>query len=185
MSDDGYTLAEMLAALAILGLAFGGLTEGARVIGQLQTKAAGVARTTADDRKAQSALETLVAGRGPFISDGRGGFQGTPSGFAFDCEAGRCGAQIATARGRTWLVIQRGGQQQQVPINASDAVFAYADSGGSSANWPSAEPRPIALTTVLLRAGSTDGQRPLAAARIWIEEPAACVFDAIAQGCRA
>jgi hypothetical protein len=43
MSDAGYTATEALAALAILGLAIGGLTAGLKVIGngQLSTTLAG------------------------------------------------------------------------------------------------------------------------------------------------
>ncbi|HEX7761128.1 MAG TPA: prepilin-type N-terminal cleavage/methylation domain-containing protein [Caulobacteraceae bacterium] len=185
MNDDGYTLAEMLAALAILGLAFGGLTQGARVIGQLQTKAAATARTTADDRRAQAALESLMARRGPFTSDGRGAFQGTASGFTFDCEAGRCGVEVVKAQDRAWLVIHQGGQQQRIVLSAPNAAFAYVDATGSSPIWPNAQARPTALTTVLLQGAGPGGSRPLAAARVWVEEPANCVFDAIAQGCRA
>ena len=184
MSEAGYTLAEMLAALAILGLTVAGLTEGTRVIGRLQAKATGAAQAAAADRRAETALDGLMAGQGPFVSDGRGDLRGDTSSFEFGCGAGRCGAAIVKDRGRTWLVVHRGGQRQRTALAAEGATFSYADSEGSASLWPSGSPRPQVLTAVLLRASERGGDRTLAAAHLWIEEPRNCVFDAIAQGCR-
>ncbi len=184
MSEAGYTLAEMLAALAILGLTVAGLTEGTRVIGRLQAKATGAAQAAAADRRAEMALDGLMAGQGPFVSDGRGDLRGDASSFAFGCGAGRCGAAIVKDQGRTWLVVHQGGQQHRTALAAQGAAFSYADSEGSASFWPSGSPRPRSLTAVLLQTTGRGGERSLAAAHLWIEEPRNCVFDAIAQGCR-
>ena len=184
MSEAGFTLAEMLAALAILGLTVAGLTDGTRVIGRLQAKATGAAQAAAADRRAEAALDSLLSGQGPFVSDGRGDLRGDASSFAFDCAAGRCGAAIVKDQDRAWLVVHRGGQQHRTVLAAPGAAFSYADSEGSASLWPSGSPRPQALTAVLLRASERGGERTLAAAHLWIEEPRNCVFDAIAQGCR-
>lgn len=60
MNDDGYTLAEALAAMLILGLAMGGLVEGARVIGRLQTP---IVASRADDQALRRAEAGLAAWR--------------------------------------------------------------------------------------------------------------------------
>jgi prepilin-type N-terminal cleavage/methylation domain-containing protein len=182
MSADGYTLTEMLAALAILGLAFGGLTEGARVIGATQARTLTLARRAEAGRGAQAALERTLEGQGPFVSDGRGGFNGAPTAFSFDCQAGRCGAQILPGEGHDWLIVREGSRQSRSALPASGGAFAFVDAFGRSPVWPANPPRPTRLTSVLVE-GPQDA-RVLAAAHLWTEEPRDCVFDAIAQGCR-
>ena len=60
MNDDGYTLAEALAAMLILGLTMGGLVEGARVIGRMQTP---IVASRADDQSLRRAEASLTAWR--------------------------------------------------------------------------------------------------------------------------
>ena len=59
MNDDGYTLAEMLAALVTIALATGGLIEGTRVIGMWQGQAA---RAVGDGRslRAPAAISPTI-----------------------------------------------------------------------------------------------------------------------------
>ncbi|MGA0601540.1 type II secretion system protein [Caulobacter sp. KR2-114] len=180
MSEAGYTLVEMLAAVAMLGLAFAGLTAGARVIGATDLRANGAAEQAARSLRVQNALDDLMAHQGPFLSDGRGGLNGSPAGFQFDCAAGACGAHLESSADGSWLVVREGAASKRYAA-PQGGVFAYIDATGSNPTWPVNETRPQALTAIALTAS---GSQPVAAVRLWTEEPKDCVFDAIAQGCR-
>lgn len=185
MSDDGYTLAEVLAALVILGLAFGGLAEGARVIGGMQTAATRDAHGAAAERSADEALGRLVEQHGPFISDGRGGFTGLPTNFSFDCDNGsRCGAEVTTNLDGAWLTVLQDAARRRIRL-PSDAAprFSYIDANGASPQWPVTEGRPRTLKAIVLQSHS-EPTASLAVARLWVDESANCVFDSIAQDCR-
>ena len=71
MSQDGYTLAEAMAALVMIGLAIGGLGQAAYLIGRLNT-AAGVEVTYADASGSQTiSVDKLIVcvGRRPFTGN--------------------------------------------------------------------------------------------------------------------
>lgn len=178
MSDHGYTLAEMLAALLIIGLAMAGLTQAVRVLSLFQSAAA---RATGEQRllrRAEVDLARLLDGQGPFrstedmlVGDGRG--------FDFDCgRAARCSARLVSAANKTRLLIT-GATEEQVALK-EDVHFTYATEKATFAAWPPAGE----LRT--LRAVNLVGARaePILSARLWVQQSGDCAFDAIAQDCR-
>ena len=187
MSQDGYTLAETLAALLIIGLAIGGLTEGMRVIGLMQTAAARTAHETQGLRQAQQALGGLLDAQGPFRSDERDRFVGDVASFDFDCGTNvRCGARLVRKDGaERLLVTRRDGDKASAPLlRVSDARFSYGDGETAAPDWPPEPGRRHVLKSVTILGRSTSGEVPVATARLWVEQAPGCQFDPIAQDCR-
>ena len=183
MSEDGYTLAEMLAALAMIALAIGGLTQGVHVLGRAQASANRAVETDRNARSTQIGLERLFDGQGPFTSDSQGGLSGSPTKLSFACAgAGTCQASLSQTDRRTWLSVSRPGVQLNMPLpgNAESARFTYGGPLGPNATWPPTATRRQSLQWVAL----SSGEDPLATVRLWSEEPRRCVFDVISQDCR-
>jgi prepilin-type N-terminal cleavage/methylation domain-containing protein len=184
MSEDGYTLVEMLAALAIIGLAFGGLVESGRVIGQLQVSALGAVHDLAERGAASRALRNLLSDAGPFLSDGVGGLDGQASGFSFDCgEAARCGARLETGRAGSWLVTFENAQPLARARIPDGETFRYGDETGDASAWPSSGTKVVALRSIVITDDS-DPAKALASVKLVTDEPAGCIFDVVSQACR-
>lgn len=186
MSQDGYTLAEALAALLIVGLAIGGLTQGVYVLGRLQ---AANGRATADARAvraADRALVALLAEQGPFTSKDPERFTGDRRAFHFECGgAVPCGARlVGQARGARLAITGAEGRVSEFSLpNVPDPWFVYVDAVGRSDAWPPAGPHRT-LSAVSLVSGPAGQETPLANARLWIEQAPDCQFDSISQDCR-
>lgn len=180
---DGYTLVEMLAALAIIGLAFGGLAESSRVVGLLESQASRYAQALAADSAAQEALSDALRDAGPFRSTGEGGFSGSGREFSFNCGSGlRCGAQLEDkGRGTTLLTYRGGGAVAHVPVS-SDSEFTYSDDLGRTVEWPHGNASVSTTLKSLSLVGSA--QRPIATVRFVVDEARGCEFDVVAQACR-
>ena len=185
MSQDGYTHAETLAALVMIGLAIGGLTAGVRVIGLDQ---AATTRRLADGHgvaEAQRALATLFEGRGPFLSSEADGLRGDPGRLAFDCgAAGGCGASLNEGSGAALLNIsgRNGGETIQMP-GVPAARFLFVGSRTVGDRWPPVDPDPQTLRSIVIETGGAQ-PTPVAAVRLWREHPITCAFDPISQACR-
>jgi hypothetical protein len=180
MNDDGYTLAEALAAMLILGLAMGGLIEGARVIGRMQTP---IVASRADEkalRRAETGLAAFLKLRG----GGDRSLAGSAQGFTFDCPAENCGLSLTRNGGKTTLILRRGEVAQTFPLpHAGKISLVYMARDGRFDRWP--PPGPARDLTGIMVVGTTaQGELPLVVARSWIEHPKACEFDMIAKGCR-
>ena len=189
MNQDGYTLAETMAALVMIGLAIGGLGQATFLIGRLN-QATGV--QVAADRHldaAQRTLDRLLAQAGPFRWDSEA-FKGRRSGFVFPCDQGRlCSAELVAGRDQTLLVVQRGGHATASrPLGRLSAPrFAYRDATGLHDVWPySGNPDGARLTldAVALVEGRDDAPRPVSVTAIWAQQEATCQFDAISGDCR-
>jgi len=174
MSEDGYTLAEMLGALLMIGLALTGLAQGLRVIGVLQTS---TAASMAEERGLRTAETRLTA----LVTEGRpGSFKGSSSAVSFDCGgADRCAALITSAG----LELREGGRRQSAfsfsVLDGARLVYDGAASSGLSA-WPPEGPRQSLRAIRLVAKDDT----PLLVAPVWREQSGACAFDPIAQECR-
>lgn len=180
MNDDGYTLAEALAAMLILGLAMGGLIEGARVMGRMQTP---IVASRADDqalRRAEAAFAGLVKLR----VGGDQTLAGNAQGFTFDCAAAACGLSLARKGGQMTLILRRGEVAQSFPLpQAGNISLVYLARDGRFDHWP--QPGSSrALDGMMIVGTSAQGEVPLVIARSWIEHPKTCEFDMIAKGCR-
>jgi prepilin-type N-terminal cleavage/methylation domain-containing protein len=64
--EEGYTLAECLVALFVLGLAIAGLSAGVTAIGRQEASARRLALADRTARQAQAMLGGLLEGEGPF-----------------------------------------------------------------------------------------------------------------------
>jgi hypothetical protein len=187
MNEAGYTATEALAALAIIGLAMGGLTSGLMVVGRAQSAATTTLARADGIRTANHRLTQLFAEKGPFRSDRPNDFEGDSSAFSFDCGARRCGARI---EGQTLIVTGGDGVSAAVklPVKAT-AGFIYGGSLGAGGVWPPVPLPPPALQWQVLQyvaiSDSTSGRGgPIAVSHLWSQQSPTCDFDTITQDCR-
>ncbi len=168
MNAQGYTLVEMLAALAIVGLAMTAAVEAVGAVGRLQRQASqGVA--AAEGVAASSAeLDHLLADAGPFPSAGGPVLSGDTAGFAFTCAAARCGARLGPAAGRVALQALDHGARRRFVLPVRAAGFRYIGERTAEDHWPPDNPtnwqRLKAIAIV-----SPPGSTPVAIARIWVD----------------
>ena len=184
MSEDGYTLLEMLAALMIIGLAFSGLSESAQVLGRMQSDAGRTANRARSGASVQRAMSRLMIDRGPFLSTSAERFSGGPGQFTFDCGAGQCGARVQRTGAVARLVISREGGLVSSEAISPGAHFVYVDAQGPAAFWPATVGPPEALRSISLVDDAKNGF-PVATVKLSIDEAPGCVFDIVAQACRA
>lgn len=180
MNEDGYTLAEVMAAMLILGLTIGGLVEGARVIGRMQ---APVIASRQDDqalRRAEAGLAGLLKRR---EGDDRT-LAGDGLSFRFTCGGQACTAALTPGERQSTLIVRRGEVAQSFSLpQAGKLSLLYLARDGRFDRWP--QPGPARdLTGVMIIGTSAQGELPLVVARSWIEHPKTCEFDMIAKGCR-
>lgn len=189
MNEAGYTLAEVLAALLIIGLAVGGVGQGVHALGRLQATAARATGESRSLRAADEALQRLLAGRGPFRAQAETGFKGDARGFVFDCGGtASCSAHLVDSRAATRLEVRRAdGESRSAALpGGRDARFVYLSLGGASNAWPPQSPQDGQVLNAVALVGSTPtGETPLGLTRLWIEQDHVCDFDPVAQACRA
>jgi hypothetical protein len=180
MNEAGYTATEALAALAILGLAVGGLAAGLKVLGQGQLTTSVTLSDSVSVRTVRAELEGLLQGEGPFRSDAVGAFSGDRQSLRFPCAPQPCSAQLAAGE----LVVVRGKGSRRLRLPARRAYdFAYVAGNGRFARWPQpdAEPwRPLSAVALVDRASGL----PLVTAPVWVQQAADCEFDTVSRDCR-
>jgi hypothetical protein len=187
MRDEGYTATEALAALAIIGLAVGGLTSGMQVIGRAQSATSSTVAHAAAIRTTSVKLDQMLANQGPFRSDHPEAFNGDGTGFKFPCGAGLCGARVQDA---TVVVNLENGVSQSIPFPAgAKPRFLYGGSQDTTEAWPPPPPPPDAppwqtLQFVTVRDTRSGRAAPVVVSRVWVQQRADCDFDAIIQDCR-
>lgn len=186
MSDAGYTLVETLGALAILGLAIGGLAAGASALGRGQ----GVLGSELADARAlragQAILDQSLSGEGPFRAHEPAAFTGDGSGFRFACgEPQPCEVALETAASGLALHLRRASGERRLPLRIqAPGRFVYRGREGDNDAWPPSKPGRDALRAVILVTGAPPAESVAIAARVWREQPVACEFDALLQDCR-
>lgn len=182
MNDDGYTLTEMLAALAILGLAMGGLGLVVSLMARQQLTANRAHMRLVDDRAADRALTHWLAGLDAETLNGDG------RSLSASCGLATCSARLEIDGARAVLILKaRSGPARRFRLRQRDVRFAYADRQGDLAAWPRTDGvdqggSENVLRTVRLAA--SDVAVPSAVARVWVREPRDCQFDAIIGACR-
>lgn len=187
MSDQGYTLAETLVAIAILALSIGGLSWGVQVLGRWQLATSNTSINVQSARAAQSAVNRLLAGAGPFRSDKPGEFTGGAQAFTFDCgRAAPCAVTLAAAPTPLALQLSDGGPRAKTYAldRGGDAHFVYRSDAGETTGWPPGPGARQVLRSVALVSGSAPGAAPILETHIWAQEPASCAFDPVLQDCR-
>lgn len=186
--QDGYTAAEALAALAILGLAMGGLATSMGLITASQAKARARVEQSVFERAADQRLERLIARDAPFRSDQATHLVGAKSALEVDCGDGRrCRARIE----KGVLTIRDGrGDETSLRLPGGEApFFRYIGSYSAGDLWPPAPMPPPApawqtLSAIAIVSEDEAGERPLALAKIWRQQRADCEYDVVIQDCR-
>lgn len=179
MSDEGYTLAEMLAALTILGLAIGGLGLVTNVISRQQWTANQIHARLVEDRAADQGLGRWLAGLDASELSGAARSLSAP------CGAGTCRARVEGEGRRTLLVLDNGaGTVRRLPLRQSNPRFSFIHLGGSAPAWPLSSGEESS-TLKAVRLSDPDAIVPTALARAWTLESRDCQFDAVAGACRA
>jgi len=187
MKQDGYTAIEALVALAVIGMAIGGLATSMSVIGKGQANAQALLREAGQVRATHMALAKLVIPEAPFRSDDLADFVGDAEGFELRCGPRRCSASIK--HGELRIVDASGAALTRKLPKAAELRFRYVGSVGDNASWPPEETAPPAPTWQPLRAivvESDVGQawRPLTVVQVWSQQRYDCEFDTVIQDCR-
>ena len=184
MSDGGYTLVEMLAAMAILSLAIGGIAESAHVISLLQRAAARSVRQGQSLAYAQRRFQRLFEGQGPFRSFDAAGLVGSDEQLSFPCGTPRpCRARLANSPDGAVLTLETPGGPSAVPLaGLRDVHFRYGDTDGGRGTWPPGDRAARTLTSISVVTRSTSV--PVLAAKVWREQSVDCAFDLIMADCR-
>jgi prepilin-type N-terminal cleavage/methylation domain-containing protein len=190
MNEAGYTLTEMLVAMAMIGLTMGGLASGLAVLGRLQ---ADDARAVADlnaARTAHGGVMNVLDGEGPFRSRDTAAFKGDAGGFQFSCgDAATCTVRLAqdgSGHPRLDVTDAKAVQRRFRLPGEGPLAFTYIGALGPNESWPpSGQARQILRAVNLRRAGPASHSEPdLFEARVWREQPADCAFDVLIQDCR-
>lgn len=186
--QDGYTAAEALAALAILGLAMAGLTTSMTLIGSSQQKARARLEQAVLERAADQQLEQLLARDAPFRSDQANHLVGDAQTLEADCGNGRrCQARIEDG---VLVVHDQGGRDIRLRLPDGETPrFVYVGSYDASPIWPPAPQPPPApawqsLNAVLIQSHVGTQEKPLVVAKVWRQQRADCEYDVVIQDCR-
>lgn len=186
MTEDGYTLAETLAALMVLGLAIGGVGACAHLLGRWQASISEVAENVQAVRAAQVALERLLNDNTPFRAHMPDDFTGDAKAFRFRCGAAECSVRISAGEGGEAVEIAEDGKRIQVmPLSPLEpAQFFYRSRQGNLDRWPPQGPERQELQAVSLIQDADGQSTPVLEIRTWREQPASCHFDPVMQDCR-
>ncbi len=187
MRDAGYTLVEMLVALAVVGMTAAGLAEGAHVMTRIQGQTTTALRRERATMALQSRFTQFLNGRGPFgSSDGEAGLQGSADELSFPCGEETCTAQlIAAPAGLSLdLGLEDGSHSSLVLPGVTGGSFAYDDGKAQRSDWPPSDAG-LRLRSVTIMAGFEPDQRPLVVASLDIAQAPDCEFDPIVKACRA
>lgn len=187
MSEAGYTLTETLAALAILGLAIGGLTSAMQVMGRQQAAANGLSAHITAARAGETAVERFLAGHGPFRAHEPDRLAGDGRAFAFDCGAAEpCRVTVAQeAAGLVLKLRDETGAERSLPLlQPGPARLVYQGAVEAVGAWPPAGPGRQPLRSISLVQTTDQGDAAILEARLVREQAADCAFDAVMQDCR-
>jgi hypothetical protein len=193
MNQSGYTLAEALVGLVIVGLTVGALTQATRVLSLTEAAAS---RARGDDHALQTVQEGLASvlkNAGPFTAAEPIRFWGDKAGFGYACDSkSPCGAKLASVDGaaRLFLSDANGRTGSVLLRNVGGARFVYSTGEVMSEVWPpdNSNQGELAkrqtLRVISLVDDTPAGEAPLATIPVWIEQAPTCDFDAISRDCR-
>lgn len=186
MREDGYTLAEALAAMLIIGLAMGGLFEGARVLSRMQAATTTAVAEGRELRRASAAFTRLVSSSEMADAGLAGTLRGGPTRLVYDCGAkASCEAVLRSGGDGSWLEVQaaEGPRRTFRLVQGRNPRLVYISTHGRFLSW-SSDLKHGTLRAVTIELPSGGADLPLISARVWIEQSRACEFDLISKACR-
>jgi hypothetical protein len=185
-SDDGYTLAEALAALLILGLAMTGLFAGTRLLVQAQGR---TSKVIADDRavaSARTAFEASATNASAIKAVLANQFNGGARSFQYPCAStSGCGVSF-TDRGEDGVLTVVGADGRRTTFrlpHGRGAYLVYNSTSGGFLGWQVGNNHGLLRSINVVRPAG-DGDTPMISARLWIEQSQTCEFDTITRACR-
>jgi len=187
LSDAGYTLAETLAALVVIGLAVGSMAAGMQLFGRVQARNEAAVRNDRALRAISFSLQERLGREGPFRSCETNRLSGGGDGFAYACGGVRpCKVEVEGGADRFALKLgDQAGQTIRLEVRrGGHPQFRYLSDRGESDRWPPDSPQTQTLRGVVLTVDDASPAMPPIVAHIWAEQPARCTFDAITQDCR-
>lgn len=187
MNDAGYTLTETLAAMAVLGMAVGGLSLTVQVLGPQQLATSRTVARLEAARGAETLLERLLALGEPFDAQQPDQLSGDATGFHFQCGGtAPCRAELADgAHGHELRIFDGRAEDAVARLGApATARFLYRDASATEPAWPPASPGRHVLRSIGLVRSAEAGDSALIEAKLWREQPATCAFDPVTQACR-
>ncbi|MDZ4370980.1 MAG: prepilin-type N-terminal cleavage/methylation domain-containing protein [Phenylobacterium sp.] len=187
MNEAGYTLTEVLAAMAVIGMAAGGLSLSMQVLGAQQASVGGIVLKMQDVRAAEAWLTRRLAEHAPFRAQAAERLSGGAEGFRFDCDAAApCSAELEADAGTTVLTLTGGHAVRRVrlPGDGQTVRFVYTGGGDLQTAWPPTDGGRRSLDSIALVQGEGPGASPILGVRIHVEQTLDCVFDAVLGDCR-
>lgn len=186
-ADDGYTLAEALAALLILGMAMTGLFAGTRVLVQAQGRTSNL---VADDRaiaQARTAFDGAATNAWATRALLANRFDGDARGFRYSCNGLTtvCGVSLSdNGADSLLLVIGPDGDRTRWKLPHGRAAYlVYNSTSGGFRGWQAGNNHGLLRSISVVRPVG-GGDSPMISARLWIEQSQTCEFDTITRACR-
>lgn len=186
-ADDGYTLAEALAALLILGMAMTGLFAGTRVLVQAQGR---TSKVISDDRaiaSARDAFEAAATDAWAIKAVLAERFDGEAREFRYPCTANKaeCGVRLSDngADGVLSVTGPDGRKAEWRLPHGQGAYLVYNSTSGGFRGWQVGNNHGLLRSIHVVRPAG-DGDTPMISARLWIEQSQTCEFDTITRACR-
>lgn len=172
--DAGYTLVEMMAALAVIGLAFGGLAAGSHILMRQQRNAALRVATSEELSAAQASLDSALGTmkrNDIVLAEARR--------IEITCAIGeRCGAPDAGGI----VAVTRTGADYVAVTATRGYRFDYQTTAGPAARWGAGSRDDLVAVSL-----TADKPRatPLAVFRLRQEQAFRCEYDVVVASCRA
>jgi hypothetical protein len=187
VKQDGYTAAETLVALAIIGMAMGGLATSIVLIVRAQARTQARLSDAALQQAATDRIEQLLIPQAPFRSDDPARLAGDERGFEVACGDQRCSVRLEAGK----LLLQGAGgpeRQLRLPTGQTGSTLSYVGFNSVSARWPPLPAPPPAPSLEILRAvvvnDAGGGTKPVLVAKIWTQQRYDCEYDIVIQDCR-
>jgi len=183
MSDDGYTLVEMLVALVMVGLATGGLSLAARHVAETERRVRGQHDIGLQlDRLRNTAGADLASG-GPYaVGDGNPTtLNGDRSTVRYDCKVSGCALALAGPVRRQIASVTSSTGRRDYPLTGLGPLswsYVSARDGRQTSAWPPQDRSDSLASIALLNASA-----PILVLRTPMQQPSICTFDAASHTC--
>lgn len=180
MKRQGYTVAEVMAALLILGLAFTALFQGTWAIRRSQAQ---TAQRMESGRAADAARSALVR----FLSQPGAPAEallGTAAGLSMRCGSVPCTLTVTVDNKGSRLVSELDGQRTERALQGvKRPAMRYLTSAGELDRWPAPAANQVRLVAVAIVDEGANAS-PVATVRLWSQQPQDCMFDSISAQCQ-